>query len=445
MTMSCLPIQWRRRLILSAAVAFAACSSSSTTNDAQVAGGSGGTTSAGSGGASAHLDAAVASTGGSTDSGVGGSTTSGGGSTGTSNTGVDAAQADRPATGGTGGTGSTVDGAADWSGVDAPATDGTQADAPIRDSQGDSRSDSSDGAVDDGQVATSAILFVPDDLANTVYRYAITPTGDPVLGTTISASGANSVALGPTGELFVSNYSGGGIHRFLSACVAPVANGEITAAGLSRINQFGVEDMAFVDGELWATNPAKLEVVRLSFDSQGNASVAGTLSGLAQNAGIVWDPIGRIAYISLSFEGGDTIQPYRVASNHSTTQLATIKGNGLNGPDGMVITLWGELLVADYYAHTISRFSIDSEGNATSNGIISGNGLSNPAGLAIAPWGELFAANQGTGTLSRFTFDGQHAAVANGTFQTMCRSNPGGSGSGSRMGWIAIVPSTCTE
>jgi len=63
MTMNCLPIQWRRRLILSAAVAFAACSSSSTTNDAQVAGGSGGTTLAGSGGASAQLDAAVASTG----------------------------------------------------------------------------------------------------------------------------------------------------------------------------------------------------------------------------------------------------------------------------------------------------------------------------------------------------------------------------------------------
>ena len=121
--MNCLPIQWRRRtLILSAAVAFAACSSSSTTNDAQIAGGTGGTTSAGSGGASAHLDAAVASTGGSTDSGAGGSTTTGGGSTGTSNTGVDAAQADRPATGGTGGTGSTLDGAADWPGADEAAT-----------------------------------------------------------------------------------------------------------------------------------------------------------------------------------------------------------------------------------------------------------------------------------------------------------------------------------
>ena len=112
--MKCLPMQWcRLTLILSAAVAFAACSSSSTTKDAQIAGGSGGTTSAGSGGASAHVDAAVASTGGSTDSGAGGSTTSGGGSTGTSNTAVDAAQVDRPTTG------------------------GAEAGAPIWDSQGD--------------------------------------------------------------------------------------------------------------------------------------------------------------------------------------------------------------------------------------------------------------------------------------------------------------------
>ena len=36
MTMNCLPIQWRRTLILSAAVALAACSSSSTTNDARL-------------------------------------------------------------------------------------------------------------------------------------------------------------------------------------------------------------------------------------------------------------------------------------------------------------------------------------------------------------------------------------------------------------------------
>jgi hypothetical protein len=73
-----------------------------------------------------------------------------------------------------------------------------------------------------------------------------------------------------------------------------------------------------------------------------------------------------------------------------------ITGNGLNGPDGIVLTSWGELLVADYYGNTISRFSIDAQGNATSNGTISGNELSNPTSLALAPWGELFVGNQGT-------------------------------------------------
>ncbi len=210
--MNRLPIQWRRTLILSAAVAFAACSSSSTTNDAQIAGGTGGTTSAGSGGASAHLDAPVAGTGGSTDSGAGGSTTSGGGSTGTNNTGVDAAQADRPATGGTGGIGSPVDGAADWSGSDAPATDGTQADAPIRDSQGDSQPDVSylgdrgtsgdaGGKIDAGQsdpYFSNVVLLMHFDGANTattftdVKGHVMTPNGSAQTRTAQSVFGGSS-------------------------------------------------------------------------------------------------------------------------------------------------------------------------------------------------------------------------------------------------------------
>jgi hypothetical protein len=188
MTMNCLPIQWRRTLILSAAVAFAACSSSSTTNDAQIAGGSGGTTSAGSGGASAHLDAAVASTGGSPDSGAGGSTTSGGGSTGTSNTGLDAAQADRPATG------------------------GTQADAPIWDGQGDSQPDVSylgdrgvggdtDGGIDAGEsdpYFSNVVLLMHFDGANTattftdVKGHVMTPNGSAQTRTTQSVFGGSS-------------------------------------------------------------------------------------------------------------------------------------------------------------------------------------------------------------------------------------------------------------
>ena len=188
MTMNCLPIQWRRRLILSAAVAFAACSSSSTTNDAQVAGGSGGTTLAGSGGASAQLDAAVASTGGSADSGVGASTTSGGGSTGTSNTGVDAAQADRPATGGTG------------------------ADAPIWDGQGDLQPDVSylgdrDVGGDTGEgidagendpYFSNVVLLMHFDGANgatsftDVKGHAVTPHGSAALSSATSAFGGAS-------------------------------------------------------------------------------------------------------------------------------------------------------------------------------------------------------------------------------------------------------------
>ena len=107
----------------------------------------------------------------------------------------------------------------------------------------------------------------------------------------------------------------------------------------------------------------------------------------------------------------------------------------------MALTSWGELLVANYYSDTISRFLVDAQGGATPNGTITGNGLDYPSGLALAPWGELYVGNQGSGALVRFTFDGGHAAVANGTFQTACKASPGGSdANGSRMDWISIFP-----
>ena len=426
--MNRLPIQWRRTLILSAAVAFAACSSSSTTNDAQIAGGSGGTTSAGSGGASAHLDAAVASTGGSTDSGAGGSTTSGGGSTGTNNTGVDAAQADRPATGGTGGTGSTVDGAADRSGADAPATDGTQADAPIRDSQGDSQPDVSD--LGDRGVGASgeatATLFINDSLNGVVYRYNVTPTSDPVLTGTISALSANTIAVSPAGELFVGQYTDpGSILRFQSILGTPTPNGIVT-----NPDSHFISSLTFVDSELWAlssayracnTDPSNL--VRVAFDATGAASPAGIVTtGLnGADRGMLWDPTNRIVYVT-QCESQRAIQRYQVAADHAITALTPFTGDSLNNPHAMVMTSWRELIVANAGVASapgmsLQRFMVDAEGNLTPSGTIDGNGLNMPVGIGIAPWGELFAVSNATAVISRFTFDSSHAATAHGTFQ----------------------------
>jgi hypothetical protein len=284
-------------------------------------------------------------------------------------------------------------------------------------------------------------MFIPDDLANTLYRYSISPSSDPALSATIPVQSGHSVALRVTKELFVAGYSPTPttFYRFLSPFGSPVANGTLTIEGLSVIPQFAAENMVFVDDEIWAASPATSMVVRLSFNSQGTASLVGAVDNIPSVAGLLWNSSTRVLYVSQRFPDGGVVQPYRVGTDHQVTALANITGNGLNGPDGMVLTSWGELLVADYYSDAISRFSIDAQGGATPNGSISGNGLSNPTSLALAPWGELFVGNQGSGTLSRFTWDASHNATANGTFQTLCKASPVGSDSnGSRLDGIAI-------
>ena len=287
--------------------------------------------------------------------------------------------------------------------LDASVT--SDADASIHTEAGETSSD--------GGESTAATLFVPDYLAGQVYRYTIRPNAEPVINATIVAPSATAVALSSAGELFVAGNSTETIYRFLSPFGLPTAHGVITGVGLGWVSPMGVEDSTFVDDELWVTDPGNSNVVRLSFDSQGQATVAGTLDGLAMSGAILWDPTKRIVYITQSFTG-TTIWHYRVAADHSLTELPPI--TGVPHPESMVVTAWGELLVGNFETNTVSRFLIDAQGNATSNGTITGNGLSSPAGLALAPWGELFVSNENVRTISRFTFDSAHQAIANGVF-----------------------------
>src|SRR5207244_1890163 len=81
--------------------------------------------------------------------------------------------------------------------------------------------------------AVSATMFIPNNITHLVYRYTITPDDDPVLTGTIPVNLATGVALSPTGELFVGEYSAAGtISRFLSPLGSPVANGAITGVGI---------------------------------------------------------------------------------------------------------------------------------------------------------------------------------------------------------------------
>jgi hypothetical protein len=292
-----------------------------------------------------------------------------------------------------------------------------------------------------GGPASAATIFLSSGQENFVYRYSVTASADPQLSTKISVPSPAGLAVAPDGELFVGDYADSKIYRFLSPLGVPTPNGTITTS-LS-----GPEEMRFVDSQLWvvnsdtagSANPAAL--IQFGFDSNGNASVAGTLmnSLIGGNRGVTWNATTRDLYVSQCCSTY-AIQHFRVAANNTATALPAITGNGLASPHGMVVMPWGEIVVANpgpYPANggtTLLRFLVDAQGNATANGTITGNGILSPIGLALASWGELFVVNNG-GVLSRFTFDSSRAAVANGMFKTAAPY----------LNWLAVVPGAPTS
>lgn len=287
--------------------------------------------------------------------------------------------------------------------------------------------------------AVAATLFASNDLSGAVYRYTIARGIAPVPAGSIAAPSANGLAVrGSTGELFVSDFAGATISRFLSPAGTPRANGRITGLAGAMF----VEELRFVDDELWVVSsdlagsatPAPL--LRVAFDAQGAASVAGTVADgmTAANRGMLWNPVTRELFVSQCC-ASSSVQRLRVAADHTVTALPAITSADLRNPHGMVMTAWGELVVTSDDLDALARFAFDAQGAPVPNGTITGNGLAHPVGLAIAPWGEIFAANQSTGTISRFTFDAARAAVANG----MVGTPPGPMSATSRLDWLAIT------
>ncbi len=286
----------------------------------------------------------------------------------------------------------------------------------------------------------TATMFLPNSLSNFVYRYAITPTGDPALSGMLALEHAQAVALSPGGELLVGDYSGSDrIYRIGKPLDALTAGDPITGLGLNW-----PQEMRFVDDELWVLNSADhactgepQNITRVAFDGTGKASMAGTVTtGLTgANRGLLWVPATRDLFVT-QCTPMDAIQHFRVATDHTVTALPAITGMGLANPHGMVMTAWGELLVANFNTRNILRFTVDAQGAATAAGSIDGNGLSSPVGMALTDWGELFVVNQGDGSVSRFTFAADHTAIPNGNFNTHVPSQAGRYG----IGWIVLAP-----
>lgn len=286
----------------------------------------------------------------------------------------------------------------------------------------------------------TATMFLPNSLSSTIYRYAITPTGDPQISGMLAADRGQGATLSPNGDLWVGDYSGlDQLYRVTQPLTMFTTATPITGLGLKF-----PQEMRFVDDELWVVNSADhactneaQSIVRIAFDADGKPSMVGTvqMNLIGANRGMLWVPATRDLFIT-QCAPVNTIQHFRVAADHSVTPLPAITGMGLANPHGMVMTSWGELLVVNDGSKNILRLAVDAAGAATATGTIEGNGLSAPVGLALTDWGELFVVNQGDGSISRFTFAADHSAVANGTFPTNTPTSAGQFG----VGWIVLAP-----
>jgi hypothetical protein len=103
--------------------------------------------------------------------------------------------------------------------------------------------------------------------------------------------------------------------------------------------------------------------------------------------------------------GNDSVTSYPLASGNltPTTRLAGI-GQGLNGPDGLVINDAGRVFVAGSGSNAITEYD---RGATTPTATIAGpiTGLAGPAGLTLDGAGRLYVANRAANSITVFAPD----------------------------------------
>jgi hypothetical protein len=195
-----------------------------------------------------------------------------------------------------------------------------------------------------------------------------------------------------TGEFFVGNYeggTGGSISRFwVDAAGNYKPDGTITGNGLDVVSQ-----IAFFNGELFATDFHTGTISRFEFDAQGNAIPNGTINvGAPYLEGLAFSPSGELFASTIS---SSEIFRYRIdPGTGEATPNGTIANPGSADLHHLAFSPNGDLFIASLSDNRVYRFSFDGGGNAVLDGSIS---VDHPVGLAISPSGELLVTTHGDG------------------------------------------------
>ena len=243
--------------------------------------------------------------------------------------------------------------------------------------------------------AASADLFVADGNAGEILRYDGT-TG-AYLGVFANDPGTPAgIALGPDGNLYVSNLSTQSVDEFSGADGSLIKNFVPSGSGgviFPHDLTFGPDQNLYVDsGESDSI---------LKYDGTTGASLGTFASGNG-----LYRPTGLV------FHGGDLF-----VSNSKAGQILEFdgttgayvgvfaSGNGLNGPAGLTFDSKGDLFVSNYLANNVLEF--DPAGNFLKI-FATGGGLAGPADAKFGPDGNLYVS--GTTSNSIEEYDGTTGA-----------------------------------
>ena len=228
------------------------------------------------------------------------------------------------------------------------------------------------------------------------------PAGSPTLGSPLSTGGLSApfgLAIAPSGNVWVANYSGDSVSEFNAAGAANTAAGFPVAVGT---NPWSVAVDAA--GYVWVANKTDNTVSQLNAAGGVLNTTAAGYGGIAQPYQIAVDPSGNVWLANLS---GTNLTELTVA-NEVVISGTSISGGGLNGPAAVAFDAAGNAWAANSTSSTVSELTAGGAALSPSTGF-AGAGLSTPRGIAIDPSGNVWVPNYNNNNNSVTLFFGAAA------------------------------------
>ncbi|MBO3459403.1 NHL repeat-containing protein [Aetokthonos hydrillicola Thurmond2011] len=207
----------------------------------------------------------------------------------------------------------------------------------------------------------------------------------------------DGLALGPDGNLYVSNYGGGGILRyngktgkFLDVFIPEGRGGLSGPTGLA----FGPDHNVYVSSISGGT---------LSFDGRTGAlrKVFSSPPGQqSETLGLAFDPDNKTLYVSS--RNNNNVLRYNIKTGKLIGTFITPGSGGLDLPAGLTFGPDGNFYVASFNNNTILRYN-GKTGEFIDVFIPSGSGgLENPVAIKFGPDGNFYVNSLGSNAVLRY-------------------------------------------